>query len=812
MRPRWRKVISDLFDNKVRTSLVVISIAVGVLAVGVIAGSYVIIENDMSISYAANNPANIEIRMDDFDEDFVNTVRNVRGIKEAEARRVFGLRVRPMGETQWTNLDVIVMQDFDKNVINLLSTIEGSSSPKKDQIVLEQDVLDEFDIQVGETLEVQLRDETIKTLTVVGVTLDASTGAVDFLAAPMAFLHRDSLSMLNQPTLYNRVYATVEEGQDDEEHLRAMLAELKDKIEKSDFAVNRTFTAKTHEHPLTSIINAILGILMALGVLIVFLSSSLIANTLNALLNQHLRHIGVMKLLGGRDKQIFGMYLALILSFGLLALLIAIPLGGQGAYALSQYIASMIGFSLLGYRIVPISFAIQVAIGILVPLVAGFAPVINGSRVTVLKAISGDPAREAGEQDEDRGDTNPESRMERFQLRATQALVDRGIRIPRPLLISLRNTFRRRGRLILTLFTLTMGGAIFISVFNVRVTLHEFVQDIGNYFLADVTVSFDQAYRLNEIEQFAMAKPDVTWVEGWSFASAEILYPDGSNADNIEILAPPAESQLVAPMMVAGRWIQTTDRKKLALSESVYDTYPDLQPGDSIWIKINGREEYWEVVGIFKFIGMEGTIGYAPYEYISREQNLANRSFSYRIVTKQHDRPYQEEMAKEMDAYFRESGFHVNSTQAGLSTLDTAVESLDILITFLLVMALLTATVGSMGLAGTMSMNVLERTREIGIMRAVGATDSQIIRMVIVEGLLIGTISWVLGAVLSVPITYLLSTIVSLAIFETPIAIAFTPLGYFIWLGLVVVLSTLASVVPARSASRLTIREVLSYE
>ena len=127
-------------------------------------------------------------------------------------------------------------------------------------------------------------------------------------------------------------------------------------------------------------------------------------------------------------------------------------------------------------------------------------------------------------------------------------------------------------------------------------------------------------------------------------------------------------------------------------------------------------------------------------------------------------------------------------------------------------MALLTATVGSMGLTGTMSMNVLERTREIGIMRAIGATDLEIMRMVIVEGLLIGLISFGLGMILAVPFTYLLSAIVSNAVFATPITVIFTPLGYLIWLGLVIVLSSLASVLPARSAARLTIREVLAYE
>jgi putative ABC transport system permease protein len=64
----------------------------------------------------------------------------------------------------------------------------------------------------------------------------------------------------------------------------------------------------------------------------------------------------------------------------------------------------------------------------------------------------------------------------------------------------LRNTFRRKGRLLLTLLTLTIGGAIFIAVFNVQASLENYVSQLGNYFLADVSLNFDRPYRISEIE------------------------------------------------------------------------------------------------------------------------------------------------------------------------------------------------------------------------------------------------------------------------------------------------------------------------
>jgi putative ABC transport system permease protein len=814
MKPRWRKVLLDLIENKGRTVLVVLSIAVGVFSIGVISGTYVIISNDMSETYAANNPANIEFRMDDFDDDMLTTIRNARGVKDVEGRRVVNMRVREMEREKWITLDIIAVEDFDKNKINLLNPMSGMAKPNKDEVILERDALDDLDIQIGQDLLFELPDGTTKSLRVAGLVQDPATGADDFLAPPFGYITFETLSTLHQPDTFNRAFITVEGDQDDIAHIREVGATLKDKVEKAGTAVTRTNFSKTHEHPMSSTINAVLGILMALGVLIVFLSSSLIANTLNALLNQHMRHIGVIKLVGGRNRQVLGMYLVLILVFGLLAVLLAVPLGGQGAYWLASFIADQMSFSLLGYRIVPLAFAIQIVVGMLVPLVAGLAPVIGGARVTVLRAISGDLTMDDSHTDGPKGDSSPqrESRWERFQTRVTIALARRGFHIPRPLLISLRNTFRRRGRLMLTLFTLTMGGAIFIAVFNVRVTLFDFMDTLGQYFLDDVTVDFDKPYRLREVYQHASQLDGVTYVEGWQYSAVEVLYPDGTVAENVTILAPPANSQLVDPILVAGRWLDAEDVRKFTISDAIYQEFPDLKPGDAMRLKVNGKEENWQIVGIFKFIGQQGVIGYAPYEYISRMNNLSNRSLSFRFVTRYHTREYQDQQAETLDRYFRDQGFKVRRAEAGLASLDNALESLDILVAFLLIMALLTASVGSMGLTGTMGMNVLERTREIGIMRAIGAKDSAIMRTVIAEGMVIGGISFVLAVVLSVPFTYGLSAIVSLAVFETPIDVVFTITGYAIWLGLVLILSAFASILPARNAARLTIREVLAYE
>jgi hypothetical protein len=117
---------------------------VGVFSIGVIAGAYEILHSDMGASYAANQPANIEIRTADFDEDVLESIRNRRDIEAAEGRRVFNVRVRVPGSTKWSTLDLVAFEDFEANQVNLLLPINGKTRPEKKEVILERDALDDL--------------------------------------------------------------------------------------------------------------------------------------------------------------------------------------------------------------------------------------------------------------------------------------------------------------------------------------------------------------------------------------------------------------------------------------------------------------------------------------------------------------------------------------------------------------------------------------------------------------------------------------------------------------------------------------------
>jgi putative ABC transport system permease protein len=796
LKPRWSKVFSDLWDDKTRTILVVASIAVGVFAVGMIITAFVVLSEDINSSYAAANPVNIEIWTDPFYEDSVRVIEKVPGVDDIEGRNIVPIRAR-RGDENWQGLALVGIKDFENMVINQLVTGEGTQLPGRDEIIISQDMMNDTGFQVGDEIEVELPGGSTHYLTVAGLVSDQTTARYDANITINAFATLDTVRSLGLGSYFNRFLITVEGDGSNEEFISTVADEIEDKIESHQRGVYRTDENLSNKHPMTDILLAMMGVLGALGILITILSASLIINTLNALLTQQLRQIGVMKLVGARSIQVLGMYLSLILVYGLIALVVAVPLGTIAGNELARYITDMMGAGLQGFRIIPIAIIVQVVIAFLIPLGAGFFPVNKGVKTSVRRAISN---YRPGIQSANRSFINRSGHWVSW--------------VSRPILLSFRNTFRKKGRLILTIFTLTIAGAVFIAVFNVRASMDNVMDQLMQHFLGDITVNFSQPYLKSKVERDLLAVPGVAGVEGWGGASGEIQDENGDLVTGLTIIAPPLDTQLLDPDIVAGRWLMPDEKKAMVVSDTIYNDYPDLEPGDTLIVEISGnQEEAWEVVGIYRFVDMLGNpMAYANFDYVADKVNLPNQAYSFRTIIDYNEGASLQTLIQRINHQLENNGYAVRNILDGSTMRENAGTGVNILVIFLLIMALLTAFVGSIGLMGTMSISVLERTREIGVMRTIGAVDFVVMQSVVIEGLVIGLITWVIAIGLSYPISYALLKIIGQAMAGSTFALIFTPIGIVLWLAAVIILSIIASIMPARNAARLTINEVLAYE
>jgi putative ABC transport system permease protein len=278
-------------------------------------------------------------------------------------------------------------------------------------------------------------------------------------------------------------------------------------------------------------------------------------------------------------------------------------------------------------------------------------------------------------------------------------------------------------------------------------------------------------------------------------------------------VAPPSTSTLIDPVITSGRWLTTGDENAIVIGNHLLAVYPDIKIGDSLTIRIDNKDTKWRVVGFYGFVGNMGVpFVYVNYEYLSGLVGRPEQVYSLRIVTQQHDEASQKRISEELVARYEARGIQTGEPE--LSTVWTRNNKsvTDIVVYFLLVMASLIAIVGGLGLMGTMSINVLERTREIGVMRAIGASNGDIQGIVIVEGMVVGLISWAISILLSIPITVVLCFGVGIALLTAPMNAVYGVTGIIAWLIFTLVLASLASALPAWRASRLTVRDTLAYE
>jgi putative ABC transport system permease protein len=803
MRPRWQKVFSDLRGNLGRTALVIASISVGLFAFGVIATLYVVIRQDMREGYAAVQPANIRLRTSFVDDDMLESIGALPGVEDIQGARTLNLRLKTPGG-EWTSIELHSQKDFSDSRINQLALTEGRPGISKGEILIERYKQDESGAALGDMVAIEKPDGGLRALEVAGIVSDQTNGAFSgaggfFLSPVQGYIHPDTLEWLGLPLpdWHDTVYLTVKGDGTDEAHIQKIADRVSHELEDRDVTVLSVSIRSSEDHPNSPYVNAISGVLLLLGIFIVFLSAFLITNTLQALLQQQVEQIGIMKTVGARRTQITAIYMMLILAFGMLAFLIAAPLTSWISFQLMEFLVVQLNFDLLGFRVVPAVLALQALIAVLIPQIAGFLPIWRGSRLSVQEALSG--IKQGGSKARKVGGRG----VMRLRL------------ISRPILISLRNTFRSKGRMALTLVTLSLGGALFISTFNVQLSMGNYIEQMSRYFIGDLNLTMSYPYRVEKIENLLLTLDEIEHIEGWMTARSELLYGDGSTGDAVQLLAPPGGSNLVEPKLIAGRWLQPGDQNAIVLNDNFLSKFPELSVGDTLQLQVNGDETDWIVVGFFQFAGRSaGYMAYTNAEYLSNLVGLPGQALLFRVVATDPDLEIngQEALGIKVQNLLEARGIQVADVEAGLSVSQTAADGFSILTAFLLFMAVLAAVVGSIGLAGTMSINVMERTREIGIMRAIGSSNGILMVMVMIEGYLIGMISWVVGSLLAFPISNLMSNAISVALFDASTTITYTPTGFAIWFVVVSLLSIGASVLPARRASRLTIREVLAYE
>jgi putative ABC transport system permease protein len=302
--------------------------------------------------------------------------------------------------------------------------------------------------------------------------------------------------------------------------------------------------------------------------------------------------------------------------------------------------------------------------------------------------------------------------------------------------------------------------------------------------------------------------------EGWAHGLAEIARDDETYSEEIELVGLPYDSKTIEPLLLQGRWLNADDQKAIVINKDLIEIEPGLGVGSRITLEVDQRKQTYEIVGVTS-THLSGARIYIPYKEFGSLTNRPSLVDSLRVRGSEaalSSRIDQEALAVRIETRFENAGLSSSDAVTHYAIFGDFTEVFDLILIVLVIMAVLLAIVGGLGLTGSLGINILERTREIGVLRAVGASNIAVRKVIVIEGITVGILSWIFGAILSGPSGRALSGAVIDAVMSANLSFRYSFQGLLLWLVVVVLIGVLASVAPAQRAARLTVREVLDYE
>ncbi len=800
--PRWKKLWRDLLVARGRMGMMVLAIAVSIFGVGTILSAYTILTREISRNYLGTNPASAFIELDRVDDTVINTVRQQPGIADAEATSWVVARVKVKPD-QWMTLLLFVVKDFNATRIDKFLPESGQWPAPQNTIMLEREALKLIKANIGDLLTVQTPNGPSQSIKISGTVHDPGLAPAWQEQMVYGYITPATLTWLGESDTLHILKVVVKDQPLDVNRIDATVGNLAKTLKNQGYTVGEIRIPPPDMHPHQGQMNAIMLLLLSFSLMALILSAILTATMISGLLAQQIRQIGIMKAIGARSSQITGQYLVLIFILGFMAVWIGLPLGMAAGRGLAGMVAQLLNFTLYSQDVPVWVSLVLLLMGILVPLLVALIPIRRTTRITVREILN------------DYG-TSRES----FGSRGFDGWLSKIRGVDNTLILALRNTFRRRGRLLLTLGLLAAAGGMFMTGINVKSGWERF--------LADGVASrhYDLEIRLNspQPEKVVLSTiagvPGVQKVESWNLLPAAVYrpdgldivrtYPDGGHGSLMLRSAPP-ESQMLESPVLGGRWLQTGDADVVVLNQLAARFFPNVSVGDTIRLMVNGRTHSYQVAGLVQQIMTPAAAYVTPTTFGDALEDTNPSTNCVRIVMNAHDAQTINAVTGEIGRALATKDIRVKAFIPNTLLEGASDAHIYVFIFALIFMAVIMAVVGALGLMSSMGTSVIERTREFGVMRAVGAKSRTVLRNVISEGIFISLMSWFIAVVVSIPPTLVVNNLIGGLFSGIPLTLIVSPMSLGVWLLIILVGSIAASAYPAWQASRLTIRETLAY-
>lgn len=803
-----RKSFADVTRRKGRTLLVVLGIFIGVFGLTAIntAEDSLFAALIFSQSGQATQP-DILVDVDHLDPALLPTLQSTTDVQTVQYQTVFNTQWHVSQAPGHINMVITSYPDLRHVPLSPFQLTSGRY-PNAGEIVMEYGDLGLQPFTIGDTVTVDTAHGTAH-LRVVGLARTpgqnpAASGVGEGYMSDVG-LQQITAGASTGLTHTQGVSLDPEIAMKVQRHATTVAATVQQLLSAHGVTVYN-LSIQEHFPPRTNAIAGVFALLRILIIVAVVMSGFLILNTVTTLVAEQTAIIGAMKAAGGTRGAIMRGYLVSVSIYSVLATLPAIALGLLGGYQLGTQLATTVPIDIGPFVLQWWIVIVGLAVGFGVPILAALLPLWNGTRISVRDALAAYGVSVG----------NGNGVMARLGQRLTW--------ISQTVWLGLRGVFRKRWRAALTVLTLTLAGISFLVVQTASTSVSSTVRSVNAKIAADVEIDTDQPLSLSQLRAQLSTVGNIRRVERfWHDQSVETPW------GQLQVMAFDPDTQLYRYRLTSGRWLATGETDTALLSDEAL-ARSGLRIGDTLTISDQGNRATLRIIGTVKQpIDHFGGIGavvmsldtYNQFAGVSAGSTGAVGDVGQAFLVQAQDRSPAavNQLTDDLDRLLNQGATQncaqvCSSGRFGVMLLSAEttqqLQNWYLLYALLYAVAIIVGVAGALGLANALTASVLERRREIGMLRAMGASGWRVGQVFWSEGLALGGIAWLAGAVVGLPLAYLF--VRAFGQLVMPLDFVIDPAAFVVMLVSVVVISTVATIAPSARAAQIRVAGMLRYE
>ncbi len=784
-----KKILNDLRGNAGRTALVVLALSLGLWGLGFNVVSFTIMQNDLNENFLRSKPYHVAIGADDFPPDVLRQLAERPEIEAAEFRDLSFLRIEAK-PGYWLPLWLFAVDDFSHTRLAHLYPQVGSSRPSPGSVLIERNGKLVSNLVVGTLARVRVGGKTLS-VPVSGITFDPAQAPATQDAFIYAYTDPATYTAISGQAAHRRLLLRFRQAWD-KEQVQVQGERVADALRAMGVHINGFKSLTPNKHPHQFQLNTLLGFQACIGLLALIMSAVLVAQLMESILARQIRQIGIMKAIGASRGQVLRLYLLMVMLLGVFATVLALPAVVASGYGFAGFVAMTLNFDILT-KTLPVSiYTALVAAGLLLPVAVSLPALLRGTRVAVKDTFAD------------------------YGL-AANAVAGGGVpgllsHLTPRLQLAARNILRRRRRLWISVSMIALGVALFSAGFNVRQSLLDFLQSSKTAMRYDVQVSLRERMPAAEALQPFQAIANVAAVETWSGGQGRMQSDAVATSNGVGIVALPYDTRLMRWELIAGRWLRPGEVTEVVFNQLAAEEFAQVRVGDTFSLLIEGRPTRVTLAGIVKeFNPPKVYIDKTRFDALAQDGQRIN---SLLFTAVDRDQQAVVELKRAIEAAIDGSDLNVLAVTSQTERAQIIYNHLAIIISLFTLLSLLVLVVSALGMASATGITIIERTREIGVMRAIGATPKMIYGLFVTEGLLVSAIGMAVALLLSLPLSFGAAKLFGKMILghNTSLNFAFSATGLLVTLVLTLFFAWLASRLSAAQAVKVSTREALTYE